>query len=786
MSVANYKKKESKYIDFRFNGRLFPSWVMANFKKYKLPEVIVKDDEDPCSRKTKLALRIYQAFAGQFLDYRSPYHDMLLYHQLGSGKTVSAVNIYNMLYNYNPGWNVFVLIKATLKDHPWMSDLENWLQKDEKEFRMKNIIFVSYDSPTADRQFMDAIRNSDSTKKNLYFIDEAHNFIRNVYSNINSRQGRRAQTIYDYIIQDKRENEGVRVILMSGTPAINTPFELALLFNLLRPGSFPKSETEFNQLYVSSSAYPTINPIHKNMFQRRIMGLVSYYVGSTPDLYARKSIHYVDVPMSSYQQDVYSYFEEIEELMARKKKARQSSSETYKSYTRQSSNFVFPQISQKITGDNRPRPGKFRITEREAEMLDTGKDKLKIEKGSDKFLNIQNYKKALDEYTNGFDDYLNNFNEEDKKNGHTLKKDVETFINTYDGNYQDFFEKETTKSKVFGAMHMCSAKMLNIAFNIMKSPGPVLVYSNYVFMEGIQIFKIYLKYFGFGAFNQYENDSSKDNFRYMEYHGAIEESQRKGNIDKFNVMENLHGKVAKIMMISPAGSEGISINNIRQVHIMEPYWHEVRIIQMIGRAVRQCSHKDLPMKDRHVDIYRYKSVRKDKSKQTTDQYIEDLARSKDGLIQSFWSTLKEVAIDCMLFKNHNMMAEEYKCFQFDEPSLFDHHIGPAYKEDIYDDMKIDNGSNSTKSMTVRIKVKKIKAVKQLTEPNNQEEKIKYSTSDFYWFNPETGTVYDYEFYYAIGKVGYDNDNLPLKLDQETYIITRVVPIPLIDEKVGRS
>ena len=28
------------YIDLKINGRLFPSWVLMNFKKYKLPEII--------------------------------------------------------------------------------------------------------------------------------------------------------------------------------------------------------------------------------------------------------------------------------------------------------------------------------------------------------------------------------------------------------------------------------------------------------------------------------------------------------------------------------------------------------------------------------------------------------------------------------------------------------------------------------------------------------------------------------------------------------------------------
>ena len=208
-------ERRNNYIDLKINGRLFPSWVMANFKDYKLPEIKRKDGEDPCNVKTSdnkssLELKTYQKFLGKFMDYNSPYRDILMYHGVGAGKTASAINIYNMLYNYTPGWNVFILIKATLRDHPWMTDLEKFLKKDDKEHRFKNIIFISYDSPIADKQFMDAVKNTDISKKSLYLIDEAHNFIRNVYSNIKSRQGRRATTIYDYILNDKKENEGVQ------------------------------------------------------------------------------------------------------------------------------------------------------------------------------------------------------------------------------------------------------------------------------------------------------------------------------------------------------------------------------------------------------------------------------------------------------------------------------------------------------------------------------------------------------------------------------------------------
>lgn len=773
--MSEYNRK-NKYVDLKTNGRLFPSWVLANFKKYKLPEIIKSDGHDPCSRKEKEELRTYQVLLSKYLDYNGPYRDLLIYHGLGSGKTVSTINIYNMLYNYTPGWNVFILLKASLKDKPWMVDLQKWLQNEEKEYRMGNIRFISYDSPIADRSFLDAVKNADTAKKNMYVIEEAHNFIRNVYTNISSGQGKRAQTIYDYIIQDKRENDGVRVVLLSATPAINTPYELALIFNLLRPGIFPKSEAQFNQYYVSNAGYDTMNTARKNNFQRRIMGLVSYYIGATPDYFASKTIEYVDVEMSDYQNDIYTYFEDIEDKMSKKSKGKKSST-TYKSYTRQSCNFVFPSMAQGMTGETRPRPRNFKVSEKDALNIEIGKAEAK--KDDAKYYNIKNYIEATDKFANMFDEYLDEKQRDDKKNGHTLLDDIKNFREKYESKYSEFIKSSDKKSSVLMAMYQSSSKLLNIIFNILKSAGPVLLYSNYVLMEGIQIFKSYLRCFGFSGFK--DAKTGVDDFRYTEYHGGIDMKDRSKNIDSFNNPDNKYGKIIKIMMISPAGAEGISLYNVRQVHIMEPYWHETRIIQMIGRAIRLCSHRDLPIKERHVDVFRYKSVRKEgKGKWTADQQIEDLARSKEGLIQSFLDAVREVAIDCGLNKAHNNLVHDYKCFQFDEPTLFEDQIGPAFKDDIVDDLRIDNGSNSANSTTMRIKVIKIKAVKQLS-PDDGTGNVKYSNVEDYWYNTETGVVYDFELHYAIGKVAFDDDSLPIKTDKDVYVIDKMVPIPHISQ-----
>ena len=779
----DYKEKNA-YPNLKINGRLFPIWVLKNFAKYKLPEIIRKDDEDPCQIKTKLELRKYQEFIGAYLDYKSPYHDILLYHGLGSGKSATAINVYNVLYNATSGWNVYLIIKASLHDNPWETDLKKWLSAQDYAHRYANIKWIHYDSPYADREFFDIIKQSDSQLKNLYIIEESHNFIRNVYSNLSSKKGKRAVNIYDHIIQDKKENPSTRVVLLSGTPAINKPFELGLMFNLLRPGIFPKSEALFNSIYVNEGRIPTINPQTKNMFQRRIMGLVSYYIGATPDLYATQSTHYIDVKMSQYQTDIYEYYEEVEAQMKKKSSFHGSSqSETYATYVRQASNFVFPPIDQTVTGETRPRPSKFKIGEKEMEMLMKTKDTELIKKTLSS--QSQGYFKMLEKFQETFDSYLESIYKKESNSKVNILSDIENFAK-YE-TWEEYWEKEKNKSELIKKMQECSSKFVNIIFYVMKSPGPVLIYSNYVLAEGLDLLKVYLKYFGFDS---YKNPNSKDYFRYGEFHNGISREVRKETIKIETQKENAYGKLIKIVMFSPAGAEGISLESIRQVHLMEPYWHEVRMIQMIGRAIRQCSHKFLPIKDRHVDIYRYRSVKHNvkiveviegqtsrkqqkiidnpNELKTIDFEIQELASGKNNLISNFLDTVKEVAIDCELFKAHNMMGTKYRCFQFNEVSLFDKNIGPAYKEDVIEDMKITNGSNSTNSITIKVKVIKIRGV---IESNDKD--IQY-----YWYNPETHVVYDFDLNYPIGQVKFSLDGIPEKLDKDTYRI-EIINIPSI-------
>jgi hypothetical protein len=771
------EKTKNEFINLELNGRLFPSWILQNFKKFHLDEIKREAGEDPCAVKQgQERIRLYQEFVSKFMDYRSPHKTILLYHGLGSGKTATAISTYNALYNFSSLWNVFILIKATLENKPWIEDLEKWLNQDEKKAMKAQVKFIHYDSPFADRDFIQAVRSVDASKKSIYIIDEAHNFISNVYNNVTGQTGRRASSIYDYIVREVKDNTDTRVMLVSATPVINNPFELALIYNLLRPGIFPNSEIKFEQKYISTGKVKILNPASKNMFQRRILGLTSFYIGETPDLYAKSRTMYKELEMAEYQNDIYNSFEYIEKQMEIRRMQNKSEQGSFNTYTRQSSNFVFPFINDKINGEKRPRPNQFKLDDIDANKILEGRTEEFKEglKDVEFITSVDLYKRTISDFILSTDKYFMLKHSEDEKKKHTIFDDIKIFQDKFNFKYKKFISEHKNKSNLLTALYACSCKMTAIIFYGFRSKGPIMIYSNYVSGEGLEMMRIYLKQIGVLPYGEGENYK-----QLLEYHGGIDDLKRKKTLDIFNQVENLDGKLVKYILVAPAGSEGISLRNVRQVHIMEPYWHEVRIKQLIGRAIRQCYHKDLPMAERTVDIFRYRSIKRD-GFGTIDEKIEDLAKRKQVLIDSFLKTVREAAVDCKLFENHNMMTDKYQCFQFNESSLFDQQVGPAYNEDVYYDSKLNNGLNAQNSEIKKVKVIKIKGIKI---KDGIEQKL-----ETYWYNPDTGVVYDFDLDYQIGKIKMEKDEkgmntkIPSKIEKNNevyYVIEEIINIPSV-------
>ena len=203
-----------------------------------------------------------------------------------------------------------------------------------------------------------------------------------------------------------------------------------------------------------------------------------------------------------------------------------------------------------------------------------------------------------------------------------------------------------------------SIKFFKIYQKIGKADGPVFVYSNFKELGGIRCFVKFLEHHGWKNYRTYGEGKK----RFAVWSGD-EPHHIKDEIKYiFNQKSNEDGSKIKIMLGSPSIKEGVSLLRVQQVHMMEPYWNMSRMLQIMGRAVRFCSHKDVPKSKRVVKIYLYLATYP--GEKTIDQYIWSLAKKKNKLINQFELALKESAFDCELFYNRNSYPTdeiELKC-----------------------------------------------------------------------------------------------------------------------------
>jgi hypothetical protein len=124
------------------------------------------------------------------------------------------------------------------------------------------------------------------------------------------------------------------------------------------------------------------------------------------------------------------------------------------------------------------------------------------------------------------------------------------------------------------------------------------------------------------------------------------------------IEDNKDGNKIKVVLISKAGSEGIDLKFIRQVHILEPWYNMNRIEQIIGRAVRNFSHKDLPFEKRNVEIFMYGTILNDNKEEAADLYVYRVAEFKAIQIGNVTRILKETAVDCIINHDQTNFTQE--------------------------------------------------------------------------------------------------------------------------------
>ncbi len=163
-------------------------------------------------------------------------------------------------------------------------------------------------------------------------------------------------------------------------------------------------------------------------------------------------------------------------------------------------------------------------------------------------------------------------------------------------------------------------------------------------------------------------------------------------------------------MITASGAEGVNLRNVRYVHLVEPYWHPVRLEQVIGRARRICSHEHLLETERTIEVFLYLMTLSDaqkvsdasielrlkdlskidnKTPLTSDEALHEISTIKQSINKQLFTAIKESSIDCGLHSKAGS-KEHLKCFTFGsvEPTTMSYM--PSYSSEERDDIAAIN------------------------------------------------------------------------------------------------
>jgi hypothetical protein len=778
-------------------------WVLPNrvkFSKWVHDEFVYPKD-------VPTQLFPSQRFVKDFIQYQSPYRGVLLFHALGVGKScasiVSIENIVaykdvtillpaslrtnyieeiknrcgNIFFSKNQNWKFvhssafkdsielastmsFVSMAYIKKNQglwiPTNIETPNWeslsnLEKQEINKQLDHMIeskytFINYNGING-KKIDEMIKNAPSGNpfdNKIIIIDEVHNLISRTVGS-----GRIGKRIYELLLMAK----DIKLIMLSGTPMINYPFEVSYIINLakgpqetyklifktevfdvanisklldedeyidnynidtvkkeieiqLAPFGFkfankkeflvkreetvtrtedilrdirdklscsmhgtnkiyyilPLKKEDFNEAFIDFKKEEILNP---RMLARRMAGCISYVGILSDDKYPKVlKTEIVNLKMSPHQFNIYqkNRFEERKREDSSKKRGRKpkgdgegdlfkSTGQVYRTFSRANCNFVFPEEIK------RPYPDKLGGMLKELDILE-GDELPCVGEDCDE--------EATTSYQNKIQKALN-----------SLKKNENKYLTGAE-------------------LESLSPKFVSLVPKLNNCPGKALVYSQFRTVEGLGILSLVLDANGWTEFKVkktatggWELDIKEEDMKkpkYFQYYGGEDHTKLimkifnndlndvSDNIKNAVAPNNLDGDIVKLIMITQSGAEGISLKHVREVHVMEPYWNEVRIQQVIGRAIRANSHVELPPAKRNVSVYRYlvslttkqlkdsKTIQNKDDSMTTDEYINNIAQRKARIIGAIQDLMKGSSVDCLVDSSYR--DKTVKCIGF--------------------------------------------------------------------------------------------------------------------------
>ena len=635
----------------------------------------------------------HQLFVRNFLSLQTPYNSLFLYHGLGSGKTCSAIGIAEEMRSYmkqirqsdeedsgriiviaspnvqmnfrmqlfDPSklmmsksgeWNIKSCVGNSLLNEINPAHIKG-MTKDKIEANMNKIIDSSYEFfgyTEFTNKVVEYMRNTDNEEvkkqlitkvfsNRLIIIDEVHN--------LRIEDGKN-KNVTEHLFYIVKEANNVRLLLLSATPMYNSYKEIIWITNLLNVND-GRSSIRTKDVFDENGYF---KPGGREFLKQKLTGYVSYVRGENPYTFPYRIYPDTFDPSSTFSE---TNIRPTIQLNGGNKitddlKFIQPFLTEMNGYQEQKYLQLMDKLKSQGLGD--------------VETDDTAKYGYNILLKPIQALNFVFPSAIGDGDMNGLKETMNEYKTADAIS-YNYKENI---LNTY--------------GRVFskGHLHKYSSKVSKICDIILRSTGTILIYSQFI-EDGIVPVALALEEMGFSRYSTTPNtmpllheqtpqikpidsihlktkgkiDIVGHKFKSARYLMITGNQLLSPNNTKdlayFNESGNKYGENVKVILISRAGSEGLDYKNIRQIHVMDPWYNMNRIEQIIGRGVRNFSHCNLPFEERNVEIYLHATLIKNKERsneECADLYIYRMAERKSIKIGNVTRLMKETSVDCLL------------------------------------------------------------------------------------------------------------------------------------------
>lgn len=429
----------------------------------------------------------------------------------------------------------------------------------------------------------------------LVVCDEIHNAYNSFHIN---NWGTIMELVIDYYNDPSKKGKSldynsVRIMYLSATPISNNPIELVSIINLLNN----KEDRVTNNMLFDSNG--KLLPKKIPFIRSLLYGKISYVMDNNP----------VEYPSSSFVGESISHIHYLKFI-------RCPMSPFHKNTYIQLSN---DQIKEKSSFDM--NASKDTSSEFSESVLITKEMRIYP-------VNLALHNRYLNDYIlpNPNDDKLGIFLGQDIEHIHHADK-------TWKENYGIYTEIDMFNQYVFSGPFLLEKnlkkysakyyKMLQIIYDIIRNKhGKIFIYHHFVNNSGIVFIQSILQENGFLLNDNEPLNSTKcihctqilqshskktdhefSPIRFTMVTGNLSKTQIYKNLDRFNQKSNIQGNDIKIILGSKAIKESYNIKGIQHILVTHSPDNISDLVQVIGRGIRKYSHMDLPLNQRHTNIY---------------------------------------------------------------------------------------------------------------------------------------------------------------------------------------